>query len=623
MNEYFEKMINEYGFEKREGQEKMAKIIQEAIENRKSCIIEAGTGIGKSLAYLLPAVLHAKKTNTKVVVSTNTINLQEQLIEKDLPLLEKILNEKIKYRLVKGRGNYICGNRLNRNCRDDNLISWYKHTKTGDKSEIDFYVDPTVWDMVKSDKDYCVGAGCARDKKCFYYKAKENIQNAEILIVNHALLFSHFKYDKVLPDFDVLILDEAHNIESIARNYFEKNIGSKEIGQNIGMIFNRRTNTGIFKKFSSVEGVYLEFTDSINGIYDAFMNLFSVIRLNLVEKNVLSMRIDKLSDKKKYVENLERIIEKFKLFEEVSKKLLLSDVEEEAKQEFTLYYTRLKEAVLFINELLNEKTVNAVDWIKLNPVTHDVEIKKTPLDISDVIKKIYEDRSVIMTSATLRIGKDFTYISNRLGLENFGKEFVTSPFDYDKNMKIFLSNNGYNPNSMEYLNYTIEFLNKYLEEKKEGTFVLCTSYKQVDTISKGLKVKGYNILIQGQLSRKKMIEEFKNTRSVLLGTDSFWEGVDVKGDKLKNIVIVKIPFFVPDDPVNEALIEDIKNKGQNPFMSFQLPQAIIKLKQGVGRLIRSKTDNGEVIILDNRVKNMRYGKVILNSLPSKTIVDMV
>ena len=153
--------------------------------------------------------------------------------------------------------------------------------------------------------------------------------------------------------------------------------------------------------------------------------------------------------------------------------------------------------------------------------------------------------------------------------------------------------------------------------------MLCTSYKQVDTISKGLKVKGYNILIQGQLSRKKMIEEFKNTKSVLLGTDSFWEGVDVKGDKLKNIVIVKIPFFVPDDPVNEALIEDIKNKGQNPFMSFQLPQAIIKLKQGVGRLIRSKTDNGEVIILDNRVKNMRYGKVILNSLPSKTIVDMV
>lgn len=224
-----------------------------------------------------------------------------------------------------------------------------------------------------------------------------------------------------------------------------------------------------------------------------------------------------------------------------------------------------------------------------------------------------------MTSATLRIGTDFSYISNRLGLENFTKHFVNSPFDYNKNMKIILPNNNYEPNSIEYINYVIEFLNKYISERNEGTFILCTSYKQVTMISNGLKLKNFNILVQGQMSRSKMINEFKNSKSVLLGTDSFWEGVDVKGDSLKNIIIVKLPFLVPDNPVTEAIIEDIKTQGKNPFMSYQLPQAVIKLKQGVGRLIRSKTDSGQIVILDNRVKTKYYGKIILNSLPSKSV----
>ncbi|MDK9580695.1 ATP-dependent DNA helicase [Sneathia sanguinegens] len=275
MNEYFEKIINEYGFEKREGQEKMAQLIQNCIDENKSCLVEAGTGIGKTLAYLLPSILYSKKNEKRVVISTNTINLQEQIIDKDLPLLEKIIGEKINYRLVKGRGNYVCGNRLINNCTDPSIIDWYKKTKTGDKSEIDFYIDPSVWEQIKSDKDYCINAKCSQTDNCFYYKIKEKIKDCEILIVNHALLLSHFKYDKVLPDFDFLVIDESHNLENIARTYFEDSLSAKDLGLNFGLIYNKRTNKGIFTKLAlqieGIEKIYVDYIDTFNRLYDAFL----------------------------------------------------------------------------------------------------------------------------------------------------------------------------------------------------------------------------------------------------------------------------------------------------------------------------------------------------------------
>lgn len=622
MNEYFKKMIEEYGFERRLGQEQMAGIIMENVLNLKSCIIEAGTGIGKTFAYLLPLVMYAKKYKKRVVISTNTINLQEQIINKDLPFIEKLIGCDIRYRLVKGRGNYVCGNRLMRNCTDETFINWYKSTKTGDKSEIDFYIDPTIWDQIKADKDYCINAKCRQTNNCFYYKARELVNDSEILIVNHALLFSHFKYDKILPDFDVLVFDEAHNIESVARSYFETDINSKDIGMSIGMIYNNRTNTGIIRKFSDWDEIYIDFIGSINGIYTAFSNLFNEIRLEMLRLNTISIRIDKILNFDKYETCKKALLEKFNDFESISKVLLCKNLDEDLKKEYLMYYSKIKESVdfLFENKKNDEKIV---EWFSYNKYTQEVRIVKTPLDISNLLKSIYENLVVIMSSATLRIGDDFSYIEKRLGLENFNKYFVESPFDYDKNMKILLSDNRYNPNSSEYLKYVIDFLNKYLQNQNEGTFVLCTSYKQVQTLSNGVKIKGFKVLVQGQMSRTKMIEEFKNSKSILFGTDSFWEGVDVKGDSLKNIVIVKLPFLVPDNPITEALIEDIEQKGLNPFTTFQLPQAIIKLKQGVGRLIRSKNDSGNILILDNRVKTKPYGKIILSCLPSKTVQLMV
>lgn len=257
-----------------------------------------------------------------------------------------------------------------------------------------------------------------------------------------------------------------------------------------------------------------------------------------------------------------------------------------------------------------------VNWLSRNK-NNTIDIHISPLDVSSYFKEFVSNKTVILTSATLKVNNDFKYIKSRLGLEELDVYSLDSNFDYKRQMLIKISKNNLNPNNEEFMEYVIEFLNKYLEEKQTNSFILCTSYSQVEQISNSLNVKSYNILVQGTLSRAKLIEEFKNVdKSVLVATDSFWEGIDVKGDKLKNVIIVKLPFQAPDDPINEAIIENLGNRA---FVDYQLPKAIIKLKQGVGRLIRSTKDTGEIVILDGRVYNKKYGSSIIKSLPTTTI----
>lgn len=630
MNKYFEKMIRDFSFEKREEQEKMANLVKEHIQNNVSCLIEAGTGIGKSLAYLLPSVLYALENNERIVISTNTINLQEQLIEKDLPLLEKILGVEIKYTLVKGRSNYVCGNRLMKNCTDENLINWYKKTKTGDKSEIDFYVSVDQWDLVKSDADYCKNSRCISANECFYYKAKKNLQNYNIYIVNHSLLFSHFTYD-ILPKFNYIILDEAHNIENIARSYFEKNVDSNEIFSVIGILNNNKNNKGVATKIIEELGeksnskLLIDVIESINSLYLSLANMFAELKLNVDSTNNLSFRLLDLKNTKQFEENRKKAIEKFNLFDNYANRIIdiakEQYVEENIYQDFLMYYAKLKSYMSIIENLYKYKDSNVIEWVKVS--TSSVSINITPLDISKDFSQLIKDFTVIMCSATLTVNNNFEYIKSRLGIESYKEYYINSPFNYDENMLISISKNKYDPNSVEYINYVIDFINTYIKNKNEGTFILCTSYKQVELISHKLILDDFNILVQGSMSRNALINNFKNNeKSILIGTDSFWEGIDVKGEKLKNVVIVKLPFQVPNEPVTKAIIDDISKKGEIAFLKYQLPMSIIKLKQGVGRLIRSKEDKGEIIILDNRVKYKNYGKTILQSLPSKNIKEI-
>ena len=632
MNKYFKTMVEDFSFEKRESQEKMANLIDEYLQNEKSCLIEAGTGIGKSLAYLLPAVLYAEKNNKKVVISTNTINLQEQLIEKDLPLLEKILGRKIKYILVKGRANYVCGNRLMRNCTDDNLVEWYKNTKTGDKSEIDFNIDPVLWDLVKCDKDFCVNSNCINGDNCFFYKSRKQLQNYDILIVNHSLLFSHFKYDNILPKFKTIILDEAHNVESIARKYFEEEINSKELFNNIGMMYNNKTNKGSFiklieslEKEEKLDKIKEDFISSIDAIYYTFFKLFTDIMLAMEKIKKSSVNFKMIINEIKFDEYILEIFKKYEILDESRNEIKeiesSSYVEENVSIDFEANYSKLKEAIMFLKNISNKIDEEYVNWVKVN--NNEISIVSTPLDVSTFFAEMLSKNNMIMTSATLRVNNSFEYIKNRLGINKFDEYNLDSPFDYDKNMKIYVSKNEYDPNSNEYIVYVIDFLNKYINDRGTGTFILCTSYKQVEQISRRLKLKDFNILVQGEMSRNNMIKSFKeNEKSVLIGTDSFWEGVDVKGEKLQNVIIVKLPFQAPDEPVTQAIIDNINKKGNKAFLTYQLPNSIIKLRQGIGRLIRSNEDNGEIVILDNRILTKYYGKIILNSFPSKNIQEI-
>ncbi|WP_067139880.1 ATP-dependent DNA helicase [Oceanivirga salmonicida] len=639
MEKYFNKMEKDFLFENRQGQKEMSEIVEDAINNNKHILIEAGTGIGKTMAYLMPSILYAKKNKQRVLISTNTINLQEQLLNKDLPLLEKIIDQPIEYAIVKGRSNFVCGNRLLKNSDNEELINWYKNTKTGDKSEIDFSITNEQWLSVCSDIDYCTQYQCSKTNNCFFYKSRRSLQSKEVLIVNHSLLFSSFEFEHMLPEYDILILDEAHKLENVARSYFEVKINSKDIFLNIGLLHNKKTNKGVLTRLineltnlgankEQLEDIKIDFSDVINSIYDIYLllsnNLISIL-LNNNSYNIRKNKIEKELDK--YYEYIDRLKSKLviliKLENKIENMLDIYIVSDEVKSSFYMLYAKIKENLEKLFEIQKNNEEDYVNWFQYNSNTAELSIVSTPIDISNQFESIFKGISVVMTSATLKVNDSFDFIKSRLGLNNFEFYSVNSPFDYDKNMRIGISTNNFNPNSNDYMEYVIDFLNKYLEKNNEGTFILCTSYKQVEQIYAKLDLEHFNILKQGTMSRNNLIENFKiNKKSILIGTDSFWEGVDVKGEKLKSVVIVKLPFISPDDPIIEAITENMSKHNINAFMNYQLPLMIIKLKQGIGRLIRSKQDSGDIIILDNRVYTKRYGKNIINSLPSKNILKI-
>lgn len=640
MLKYFNKMQEDFNFEIRQGQINMSNIIENSIINNQSCVIEAGTGVGKTLAYLLPSILYVKNNNKKLVVSTNTINLQEQIIEKDLPLLEEIIGEKIKYQIVKGRTNYICGNRLLKNSTNEKLIEWYRNTKTGDKSEIDFNISSEEWNSVCCDLDYCTNFLCSKTDNCFFYNNRKKIQDKNVLIINHSLLFSSLKYEGILPKYDILVIDEAHNIENTARTYLEIKINTKNFLTNMGIIYNRNTKMGYLRRIiteisilskndSNIDNLFQDISEILNTIYDFYNSMSNYLISAIISYKKFNIREINIKDKiSKYYEYVEIIKEKYILLQEFKNKLVSYivkyQVSEDLVANFFMMFDKIDLDLKNLFEINSSDNVdNNVNWFKVDPNTYNLEIISSKIDISEEFDEIFNDKLTILTSATLQVDESYDYLKERLGLTEFKFYKVLSPFDYDKNMRILIPENKYNPNSDEYLDFTIKFLHKYLKEHSNGTFILCTSYKQVEYIYNNLIVDGFNILKQGTMSRSSLIDKFKDEgKSILIGTDSFWEGVDVKGEKLKNVIIVKLPFVSPDDPIIEAISEKILKDNKNPFTKYQLPLMITKLKQGLGRLIRSKKDSGDIVILDNRIYSKSYGKTILNSMPSKNIVKI-
>ncbi|WP_369715546.1 ATP-dependent DNA helicase [Leptotrichia sp. HSP-536] len=678
-------------FEVRREQYEMAKFIENSMNENKKLIVEAGTGTGKTIAYLLPTLLYAIENNLKVIVSTNTINLQEQLINKDIPLLKKIIDEDFNYQIVKGRGNYLCKRKLynidvtekETDTEEEkiekniirNLIDWDKNvTGTGDRNELKYEISNSIWEKVNSEADMCKGVKCPYYSKCHFFSARKNVADAMLLIVNHHMFFADlairnqtgfYTNYSILPNYDIVVFDEAHNIEDTARNYFTFETSKISFGRLMGHIYNRRvminsSNAGAIvrlmtylneslssEEYEKVDELKEDVIAELNVFYDKGIDIFDKLIYLFSENNdnrEIKIKIDKqkMRSNKAFREVME-INSQFKesygnLVIRINKFLnTVSNYNLEDKEgflfEFSRYYERLKQYYKKFEFILEGKEEGYVYWANVTTVRPNVKLYATPFDISDELNDnlfTKMDR-MIFTSATLAVDNKFDYYKKSIGLmkENRRKideRIVKSPFDYEKQMKVYIPEDALDPTNIEFMRDLTGFIEEAIKSTKGHCFLLFTSYSALNFLYNQLKSrfseKEYTLIKQNDFPRHEMIEIFKNSKNpILFGTDSFWEGVDVQGEQLKSVIITKLPFKVPNDPVTEAIIENIRKKGQNPFNDYQVPQAVIKFKQGVGRLIRSKTDSGNIIILDNRIIKKIYGKKFLASLPRNKVVE--
>jgi len=682
-------------FEFRQEQNNMVKHIQEGLNKEEKIIVEAGTGTGKTLAYLIPSIEWALENEKKVVISTNTINLQEQLMNKDIPMVRKIMGKKFNYVLVKGRGNYLCnrkyynvssGNVIKAGSLSDEqkiqikeLINWGRATETGDKSELNFEPSYDIWEYFKSESDTCYN-GCPHREECFFFKARDEKKNADILIANHHIFFSDLAIKKeigfnsdfsILPEYGLVVFDEAHNIEKVARDYFSYEVSKYSFVKSMNKIYNskkERDNSSKEKLLEESETNY-KLNGHISILYK-YLNKIDLDNKSKVQKIISGKLIDEHKNLFLAGNNFfKRVIEIFSKGQngslsirikkgEIIESTFLKMLEKEKEDfilEFESYLNTIKRVLSLISEaedkegkinefinytnklesfLSNFKFINTFEddkfiyWIEVNEKKNNSKLVATPLKIdSELSENLYENlKQIIFTSATIAVMNNFKYFKNSIGLEEETYDkIIESPFDYDKQMKVYIPEDISAPNDRNFLEDVQRFLEKLIIKSKGRTFVLFTSYKALNyvyySIRKELEANGINLFIQGMYPRTKLVELYKKSKfPVLLGTDSFWEGVDVKGDKLSSVVIVKLPFKVPNDPITEAIIEKYEEQGKNSFLEYQIPESVIKFKQGIGRLIRSKEDRGVITILDNRIVTKRYGKYFIKSIPTKNII---
>jgi ATP-dependent DNA helicase DinG len=686
------------GYEYRPQQLQMIKKVSEAFNDQKIAIIEAGTGVGKSLAYLIPAINWATQNNERCVVSTNTINLQEQLIRKDIPFLKKALGIEFESVLVKGRGNYICLRKIQgletgqQDMLEDKdkdeielIIKWSKVTKDGSKSDLNFVPKSTVWEEVCSESDSCLRSRCEFFKQCFVTRARRQANKAHILVANHHLLFSDLAVQAigadvaVLPRYDHIVFDEAQNIEDVATDYFGAGITRTGIARIIrrlhAQIENKTTGyLNIFvKKLSFAYAkhrledlktamdriemeliprcdVILQFNDEVMATlaefvwdYDKNGQNEAKVRINSNIRKTNNWQAHIVPQFKNFIQLLNRFCSDLSL---VLDKVEFANIKLEKEILYTLVdlntqRNRIKGIIDVIEQIVLKDDQKNVRWIEVQKrrTTKDiVRLRIAPLEIAESMNElVYNNyKTMIMTSATLTIaaqsGKsEFSYLANQLGLNLVERSRVLTakipaPFDYKKQAIIAIPLDVPNPDSSEFSKVISDAIFEAVKISEGRAFILFTSYGLLNKVYQALESRltkiGIASLKQGQQNRHQLLEQFKRDKtSVLFGTDSFWQGVDVEGDALENVIITKLPFKVPSEPIVEARVEAIERRGGNAFMEYSVPQAVIKLKQGFGRLIRKKTDRGSVFIFDKRIIEKFYGRIFLQSLPNSRMVQ--
>ncbi|MBI3271034.1 MAG: ATP-dependent DNA helicase [Planctomycetes bacterium] len=618
-------------FEARREQVQMMTAVENALRKGGHLIVEAGTGVGKTFAYLLPVLRHALDTKKPVMVSTHTINLQEQLLTKDVPFLRASLGWEFTAALGMGRSNYLCRRRFDLARQEGRLFrpdaeelerieAWARSTADGTRQDLNPQPRPAAWSLVASEAGNCMGDRSPHFDDCFYQRAVRRLRSADLLVLNHHLFFSDLVLRErginYLPQAEVAVLDEAHTLEEVAHAHFGIDVSNLQVRYLLNALFNPRRGSGFLA--TRGDGAAREAVESAE---DANARFFEDVTRWLATHPQAHGR---LRQPRLFQESLSRPLGK--LAEQVE--ALLPTADDEAEEfEIQAYATKARQLADGVRAFVEQAAADHVYWMEASDRSERVTLRASPIDVGALLKKLLFDRykTVILTSATLGIGKDHSldYVKRSLGVEAAAEVQVGSPFDYARQAKLHIARGMPEPSDVPaYLAALPDRILRYLRQSHGRAFVLFTNTQHMnrtyDVLSPRLAAEGIAVRKQGDdLGRRQLLEWFKgNVGSVLFGLDSFWQGVDVPGEALENVILTKLPFPVPSEPLVEAKSEAINARGGNAFMDYLLPETIIKVRQGFGRLIRSRTDKGIVVILDRRVLTKRYGQLVLDSLPA-------
>lgn len=692
------------GFEERPEQIQMADAVHKALVCDRHLVVEAGTGVGKSFAYLVPAIglVHLARmrgdagtggtgrvgkkpsfsngaskprpvtSGGKVLISTYTITLQEQLINKDIPVLSGCMPGRFTAVLAKGRGNYLCKRRLefalrgqrrlfssrstgaldesgSRSSAMARISDWAGETEDGSLSDLPFVPEASVWDAVNSEHGNCRGRKCPHFGDCFYRRARRRLEHADIIVANHALMFSDLVLKEqgasVLPNYRYVIVDEAHNIEHVAEEHFGIRISNHRVKFLLDALYNPRTHRGLLAYVRANKAIEIvgEIAKAAKVFFGQIREWFEQTKGETNGKCYKNFVDDRISGLLKDLRlELAKLAKRAKGVDE--------------KLEVTRFMDRCTLLVQDLDCFMMQRRPDCVYWVEVTDHRKmGVRLISAPIDVGPDVKRCLFDkyRSVILTSATLSSGpapiasaaelqtgskgaslggeqvvRDFEFFAGRIGLDDFDAVKLGSPFDYLQQVTLYVEKGLPNPNEPAFIETAAEVVKKYLLKTAGRAFVLFTSYAMLERVAGRLSgwLAENDIALHQQgagIDRAALLERFKaRSRSCLFGTDSFWQGVDVPGADLANVIIVRLPFAVPDKPLLAGRLRQITEKGGNPFYDYQLPSAIIKFKQGFGRLIRSKADSGIVVILDSRVVSKSYGARFLAAIP-KCKVEIV
>ena len=628
-------------FEFRPEQQQLAVAVAQALVDKRCLVAEAGTGVGKSLAYLVPAARFALESGRKAIISTHTINLQEQLIRKDIPIVRKILGEELPAVLLKGRGNYLCPMRLRRAFEQsgdlftsseteelNRIRVWAEATTDGTLSDLDFQPSMKVWLQVCSEAHLCTARHCGPRGNCFFQEARKAAAEAKLVVVNHTLFFALLETGDSLENEkpsgflfpnDFVVLDEAHTLEQVAAVLLGLRVSQAGMRFDLQRLYNPRTRKGLLRSFRKSSAL-LAVEDALKAADEFFGDLGGAARFGEYSKEWRVRQPELVPNSA--AEPLRR------LWTEIDS--LAADVESETtRAELQDASRKLREAHGAIACFLDQSGEDSVHWVERSGRDESLfSLHAAPIRVADKLRPLLfaPGKTCIMTSATLGVGDPLLgWFRGRVGAEDVPALCIGSPFDFQKQMKIRIWKNMPEPSAPAYGKAMVEAIRSAVEASEGKAFVLFTSYRTMkdaaDKLRRHFEDRGWRLLVQGDgMPRHRMVEEFrKDVHSVLFGTDSFWTGVDVPGETLSNVVVTRLPFAVPDHPLTQSRLEALEAEGANPFMEYSVPEAILKLRQGVGRLIRTAKDQGLVSILDNRILTKRYGRLFLDALPEAPV----